>query len=119
MTDPIQERIATAAKRRRTKCAEFLRRLVRTPSDSRGEAQLARLVLQEMRALGYPRVDVDRFGNVIGVIGDGRAQLFYDAHLDTGNMGEPSQWRFDPYEGEVKAGKVFGHGVSQNKAAPA
>ncbi len=116
MMDLMRERIASGARKRRQKCAEFLRELVRTPSGSRGEADVARLVRTEMRKLGYPKVDVDRFGNVIGVVGDGRAQLYYDAHLDTPTLGDSSLWRYDPYEGEVRAGKIYGHGVAQNKA---
>ncbi|MEM6730773.1 MAG: YgeY family selenium metabolism-linked hydrolase [Myxococcota bacterium] len=114
--DEIRDRILTAAKRQKNRCAEFLRELIRVPSDSRGEAEIARLVRKEMHTLGYPSIEVDRFGNVIGVIGDGRAQLYYDAHLDTNGIGDPATWRFDPYEGETKAGKVYGHGAARNKA---
>lgn len=113
--DAIRERILSAAKKQKNKCAEFLRRLIAMPSTSGSEAQLAKLVREEMKTLGYP-ASIDRFGNVIGVIGDGRAQLFYDAHLDTPSLGDTTLWRFDPYGGEVKAGKVYGHGASNNKA---
>lgn len=114
--DPVREQIVSAARKERQKCADFLRRLVRTPSGSRGETEIARAVRTEMRELGYPYVDVDRFGNVIGIVGDGRVQLYYDAHLDTGDVGDLCQWRYDPYEGEVRAGKIYGHGVTHNKA---
>ncbi|MEO1174316.1 MAG: M20/M25/M40 family metallo-hydrolase, partial [Myxococcota bacterium] len=113
--DAIRERILNAAKKQRSRCAEFLRRLIAMPSDSGSEAQAARLVHHEMKSLGY-EATIDRFGNVIGVIGDGRAQLYYDAHLDTPSLGDTTLWRFDPYGGEVKAGKVYGHGASNNKA---
>ncbi|MEL7306153.1 MAG: YgeY family selenium metabolism-linked hydrolase, partial [Myxococcota bacterium] len=112
----MRDRILASAKKQKAKCAEFLRQLIATPSDSGNEARIAELVRKEMLSLGYPQVDLDRFGNVIGVIGDGRARLFYDAHLDTAPVGDRSLWRFDPYVGEVKAGKVFGHGAAKNKA---
>lgn len=113
--DAIQEKIIAAARRQKTNCAQFLKKLISVPSDSRSEARLAALVRSEMKTLGYD-AQVDRFGNVIGVIGDGRAQLYYDAHLDTPALGDPARWRFDPYGGEVKAGKIYGHGASNNKA---
>ena len=64
--DEMRDRIVAAAKRHRTRCAEFLRELIAIPSTSRNEEEIAVLVRKEMTKLGYPSVDVDRFGNVVG-----------------------------------------------------
>lgn len=114
--DVMRDRILAAAKKQKNSCSDFLRRLIATPSSSGEEAQVAELVRKEMLDLGYTKVDIDRFGNVVGIIGDGDTKLFYDAHLDTAPVGDRSSWRFDPYMGEVRAGKIFGHGASRNKA---
>ena len=111
----MRERIVALAKRHRNRCAEFVRELIAIPSPSRGEEGVAMATRREMLRLGYPHAEVDRFGNVIGRIGEGRTRLILDAHIDTMGIGDRSSWRFDPYQGDFKAGKVYGHGAANNK----
>lgn len=113
--DEMRERIIAAAKRQRPKCAEFLRALISTPSESRQEEAIAVLTRREMLKLGFHSVEIDRFGNVVGIIGSGQTRLMFDAHLDTPGIGDRSSWRFDPYAGDMRAGKIFGHGAANNK----
>ncbi|MEK7704123.1 MAG: M20/M25/M40 family metallo-hydrolase, partial [Myxococcota bacterium] len=113
--DEMRERIVAAAKRHRARVADFARELVAIPSPSRNEEAVAQAVRREMLRLGYPDADIDRFGNVVGRIGDGRTKIIFDAHIDTGGIGDRSSWRFDPYTGDLKSGKIFGHGASNNK----
>jgi putative selenium metabolism hydrolase len=113
--DEMRERIVAAAKRHRSRCAEFVRELIAIPSPSRGEEGVAMHVRREMIKVGYHEADIDRFGNVIGRIGEGRTRLVLDAHLDTTGIGDRSSWRFDPYLGDLKAGKIYGHGAANNK----
>lgn len=113
--DEMRERIVAAAKRHRARCADFARELIAIPSPSRGEEAVAQAVRREMLRVGYPDADIDRFGNVLGRIGDGRTKIIFDAHIDTSGIGDRSSWRFDPYTGDLKAGKIFGHGASNNK----
>ena len=68
-----------------------------------------------MQRLNYDEAEIDRFGNVVGRIGEGRTKIIFDAHLDTPGIGDRSSWRFDPYQGDLKAGKVYGHGAANNK----
>ena len=111
----MRDRIVASAKRQKTKCAEFLRQLIATPSESRHEEAVAVAVRKEMLKLGYPAAEIDRFGNVIGRIGEGSTKVIFDAHIDTTGIGDRSSWRFDPYMGDMKAGKVYGHGAANNK----
>ncbi|MBN1962822.1 MAG: YgeY family selenium metabolism-linked hydrolase [Deltaproteobacteria bacterium] len=113
--DEMRERIVAAAKRQRNRCTEFTRELISIASHSRQEEAIAMHVRREMLKLGYHDADVDRFGNVVGRIGDGRTRIIYDAHLDTPGIGDRSSWRFDPYSGDMKAGKIYGHGAANNK----
>jgi putative selenium metabolism hydrolase len=113
--DEMRERIVACAKRHRNRCAEFLRELIAIPSPSRGEEGVAMAVRREMLKLGYPHAEVDRFGNVVGRIGEGPTKIILDAHIDTAGIGDRSSWRFDPYTGDFKAGKVYGHGATNNK----
>jgi putative selenium metabolism hydrolase len=112
----MRDRIVALAKRQKSKCADFLRRLVAIPSESRHEEAIAVAVRKEMLSLGYDAADIDRFGNVVGRIGDGRTRIIFDAHIDTRGIGDRSSWRFDPYAGDMKAGKIYGHGAANNKA---
>src|SRR5690606_33919725 len=113
--DEMRDRIVAAAKRQKNKVADFLRRLIAIPSESRDEEGIAVAVRKEVLALCYRHAEVARFGNVIGKIGDGRTKIIFDAHMDTRGIGDRSSWRFDPYTGDMKAGKVFGHGAANNK----
>ena len=46
----------------------FARELIRTPSPTHNERDVARLVEDRMHKLGYDRVLSDEFGNVVGVL---------------------------------------------------
>ncbi len=111
----MRDRIVALAKRQKSKCGDFLRRLIAIPSESRHEEAVAVAVRKEMLSLGYPSADIDRFGSVVGRIGNGRTHIIFDAHIDTRTIGDRSSWRFDPSAGDMKAGKIFGHGAANNK----
>ena len=102
----------------RERVIDFCQRLIRTPSLSGQEGELAHLVLSEMRSLGYDRVWVDAVGNVVGLIGGqaGRSVML-NAHLDHVDPGDPSRWPHPPYEGFVGDGFVWGRGASDVKGA--
>jgi acetylornithine deacetylase/succinyl-diaminopimelate desuccinylase-like protein len=77
---------------------EFLGRLIKTPSLSGEEEEIAGIVTDEMRDLGYG-VDVDEMGNVIARRGgkNGRTILF-DGHLDHIQPGALDGWSHPPMQ---------------------
>jgi len=88
--------------------------LVRTPSPSGDEGNMARLVTERMRELGF-KVTTDRNGSVIGMVGpeDADVALLFDGHLDVVPvMGE---WRFDPFGAEIYDGRLYGRGSTDMK----
>ncbi len=91
--------------------------LVRVPSLSGHEGELAALVADAMRAAGWA-VTVDAMGNVIGRLGpeDGKT-LLYDTHLDTVDVGDRAAWTRDPFAGEIDRGLLYGRGASDTKAS--
>ena len=96
----------------------FLQDLVRTPSLSTQEEAVARRVADEMRYLGFHDVRVDRIGNVIGRIGDGRRPiLLYNAHMDTVDVGDPGAWIRPPFEAIIEDGVLYGRGACDMKAS--
>ena len=76
--------------------ADFALRLVARPSPSGQEGDVAQLVGDEMRRLGY-EVDVDALGNVTGTLERGEGQcVLFDSHMDTVGVTNPAAWARDP-----------------------
>lgn len=109
-----------SARRRiqRDELCQFAQRLVRTPSLSGQEGEVAALVAQEMERVGFDEVRVDRMGNVIGRFGANQGRrLLYDAHLDTVDVGDPAAWARPPFGGEIEKGILYGRGAVDMKGA--
>ncbi|MHB0885684.1 MAG: M20/M25/M40 family metallo-hydrolase [Bacillota bacterium] len=100
---------------------DFARRLVRTPSISGQEGEVAGLIQAEMNKLGYDRVFADSTGNVVGVIrGDGHGEhVLFNFHMDHVSPGNLEAWPFPPYEGVIRDGFLHGRGASDVKGAMA
>lgn len=91
---------------------KFLRDLVRIPGESCGEEGVIKRIEQEMKTLGFDKVEIDKMGNVLGYMGTGSRLIAYDAHIDTVGLGELSNWTFDPYEGFESETEIGGRGTS-------
>jgi acetylornithine deacetylase/succinyl-diaminopimelate desuccinylase-like protein len=101
------------------KAAEFTSELVRTPSLSLCENNVARMVEKKMDELGYDKVFVDDFGNVIGIIYgiESAPTVLLNSHMDTVSPdGENQVWEIPPYSGETRNGKLYGLGSSDCKS---
>lgn len=97
---------------------EFTQQLIRTASPSSEEGDVAQLVEQRMGTLGYEKVFVDDYGNVIGVLSgrEGQPTVLLGSHMDTADTGEPDDWQDPPLSGEVRDGVLYGLGASDCKA---
>lgn len=94
----------------------FLKDLVRIPSTSCQEKDLAERLAAEMRAVGFDEVWTDRIGNVVGRIGPGTGpRLLYNGHMDTVGVGDPAAWSHDPFGGEIENGVLYGRGATDMK----
>jgi succinyl-diaminopimelate desuccinylase len=93
--------------------------MIRVPSISGAEAEMAKLTQKYLHELGYDAVTVDEAGNVLGLMrgrGTGRSVMF-NCHLDTVAAGDESVWKYPPYAGVVADGRVWGLGASDTKGA--
>lgn len=93
--------------------------LVRIPSISGREKELAEFVMKKMKELDYDQVWIDRAGNVIGKINgeaDGKTTNF-NSHLDTVSPGDEEAWPYPPYSGTIADNAVWGRGASDTKGA--
>lgn len=91
---------------------KFLRDLVAIPGESCGEEGVVKRIEQEMKALDFSKVEIDKMGNVLGYMGNGDTLIAYDAHIDTVGLGELSNWTFDPYQGYENEIEIGGRGTS-------
>lgn len=94
-------------------------RMVRCPSLSGQEGELAQLVRQTMEALDYDEIGTDRYGNAIGAIHLDRPgrTILLEGHMDHVEPGDLSQWTVDPYGGTIRDGKIYGRGSSDMKGS--
>ena len=96
----------------------FLQDLVRIPSYSTQEGELAERLVAEMKAVGFRDVREDRIGNVVGRIGAGSGPvLLYNGHMDVVGPGDLSTWQHDPFGARIENGVLYGRGAADMKGA--
>ena len=93
--------------------------LVQQRSLSGEEDGAVRLFASLLHRLGFDEVCTDPVGNLVAVIRGGRpgGRVCFEGHIDTVSEGDPALWSRDPFGGEVSAGRIWGRGTSDMKAA--
>jgi putative selenium metabolism hydrolase len=99
--------------------AQNLSKLIQIKSISGNEKDVQLELKRQMEEAGFDDVRIDGLGNVIGRIGNGKRILAIDGHMDTVDVGNPANWTFDPFSGEIKDGFVYGRGTVDQKGGPA
>ncbi|MGI6553333.1 MAG: YgeY family selenium metabolism-linked hydrolase [Bacillota bacterium] len=96
-------------------CLKF----ISIPSYTGQEKELAFFVKETMERLGYDRVWIDDLGNVIGRVKGEKPgkKVLFDGHLDTVSVGDVNKWQYNPFQGKIEDGKVYGRGASDMKGA--
>ncbi len=107
--------IKAAAEGYRADMTRFLRDLVRIPGESAAEKGKIERAAEEMRRLGFDRVEIDGMGNLLGYMGTGKTLIAFDGHIDTVGIGNRANWSFDPYEGYENDEEIGGRGVSDQE----
>lgn len=97
----------------------FTQKLIKAPSVTGKEGQVAGIIVAEMKKLGYDKIFQDEAGNVVGVIaGTGSGEhVLYNCHMDQVDSGNPDAWEFAPFEGIISDGWIHGRGASDTKGA--
>jgi len=111
-----RQQVAECARAAEAEIVAFLRDLIAIPAESCQEGPVADRVRQEMEKVGFDEVRVDPMGNVLGRIGSGRKVIMMDSHLDTVGVGDRREWAWDPYQGKVEGGYVYGRGACDQRA---
>lgn len=113
------KRILALAEKYKGEMAEFLRDMIRIPSESSDEELVIKRIKAEMEKVGFDEVIIDKMGNVIGKIGHGKHLIAMDAHIDTVGIGEINNWKYDPYEGFEDENIILGRGASDQEGGMA
>jgi putative selenium metabolism hydrolase len=113
----MNDTIYAAAKKNERSVAKFLRDLIAVPSVSSKEEGVIARIRQEMELCNFDEVTVDPMGNILGRIGSGKHVIAFDAHVDTVDVGNPANWKVDPFRGAEKDGIIYGRGACDMKGA--
>lgn len=98
---------------------QFLRDMVRIPSESCHEKEVILRIKEEMEKVGFDRIEIDPMGNLLGYMGHGKHLIAMDGHIDTVGIGEKKNWTFDPYEGYENDKEIGGRGTSDQEGGMA
>ncbi|MCX6132846.1 MAG: YgeY family selenium metabolism-linked hydrolase [Ignavibacteriales bacterium] len=113
----MKKEILQAAHRNERQIVQFLRDLIAIKSLSSQEEQVIQRIKEEMERCRYDEVTIDPMGNILGRIGKGKHVIALDAHVDTVDVGNPANWKVDPFKGAEKDGIIYGRGACDMKGA--
>ena len=113
------QKISELAEKYKDYTAENLSRLVKIKSLSMQEKEMQEELMRQMKEAGFDEVKMDPLGNVIGRIGNGKKVLAIDAHIDTVDTGNLTNWEKEPFSGEIRDGYVYGRGTVDQKGGAA
>lgn len=98
---------------------ELCKELIRCPSNSGEEKDVATALKHAMEELQFDSVSTDRYGNVIGTIKGNKPGpcVLLDGHIDTVPVPDLNAWSIPPFDGLEKDGRIYGRGASDMKGA--
>jgi putative selenium metabolism hydrolase len=108
-------KIKAAAQGYEKAMTKLLRDLVAIPGESCNEKGKVDRAAQEMRDLGFDKVEIDPMGNLLGYMGTGKTIIAFDGHIDNVGVGNIDNWTFDPFEGFESETEIGGRGVSDQQ----
>ena len=88
----------------------FYRDAIRIRSYSDEEGEVARLLTDRMKCLGFDEVSIDRVGNAVGRVGSGEKVIHFDSHMDNVQVNDPEAWDAPPFSADIVDGYVYGRG---------
>lgn len=113
------EQIIELAKKYDPEISKFLRDMIAIPSESCQEEKVVLRIKEEMEKVGFDKVEIDPMGNILGYIGHGKHLIAMDAHIDTVGIGNPENWKYDPYKGHEDEEIIIGRGASDQEGGMA
>jgi putative selenium metabolism hydrolase len=93
----------------------FLKDIIRIKSTSTNEKDVIHRIKKEMETLEFDEIIIDKMGNILGRVGNGKRVIAYDGHIDTVDVGSIENWDFDPFAGTEDDKYIYGRGSSDQK----
>ena len=115
----IQERIDELSKEFYAQMIDFAQRIIRTPSLSGEEKNVAGIIMEELKTLDYDEVFTDKVGNVTGVVRgtEEGPDIMYNGHMDHVDIGDVSEWEgYDPYGCVIDTVNMFNEDGTEGPA---
>lgn len=96
---------------------DFAHHLIRCASVTPADAGALGVLQDALEAMGfsctrYPFEDVD---NLYARLGTAAPNFCYAGHVDVVPVGDATQWRHNPFGGEIEDGKLWGRGAADMK----
>lgn len=117
VSETVLQQLHNAVETHRDAILQFLREIVAIPSMNSDIAAVGKRIGEEMTKLGFDQVYVDKYGSIVGRIGDGPTIILFDSHIDTVGIGDPKQWEWDPFTGKVENGLFYARGALDEKGS--
>ena len=114
-----EQKIFAEIEKEQNELNQLILKLIQIRSYSGEEKEIVEFILQKMEEYNFDESFSDKFGNVIGRIGNGPVKLLFDAHIDTVKVTESEKWQYPPFEGKIVNGKIYGRGAVDEKPAMA
>lgn len=100
----------------RNEIVALARHMVTIPSLSGQEGPVAEIVLKAMQTLDYDMSWIDTAGNAVGIVKGGSGPTtILNGHLDVVDAGDPHDWSYPPFSGELHEGYMWGRGSADMK----
>jgi putative selenium metabolism hydrolase len=115
----LAQEVTKAANSLNSQMINFLADLIRIRSYTGQEREAVERTLKELTAIGCEEVWMDSAGNALGRIGWGKNLILYDAHLDTNEVADESEWPHPPLEPVIENDTMWGLGASDCKGGVA
>lgn len=112
----MKEKILERLKANEQEMFTLLSNMVKIPSVSGNEAELAKYLNDYCLKLGFDS-SIDRHGNLLAIVKGKQSgkRLAVNSHLDTVAVGDG--WTCDPFSGEIVGDRMYGRGSTDCKAA--
>jgi putative selenium metabolism hydrolase len=111
------QKIKMKVEEKRNDLIQFMREICAIPSMDSQLKNVGDRIAAEMNKLGFDEVRFDKMGNILGRIGSGKRVIVYDSHVDTVGIGDPSEWKWDPFEGKIEDGIFYARGACDEKGS--
>ena len=120
----VEKRLIDEIERLRNRIIEYTREMVRIPSENPpgDETEVSDYVSKLLASLGFDVEQVESKPNRVNTLGvlkgtGGGKTLLWNGHYDTVPVGNLDYWTVDPFDGELKGGRIYGRGSGDMKGA--